>query len=253
MSAVSEMLAGAVGILHPEPLKPQDISAIKGLASAWQRRLYLWIFGGKEEGTEAGLRPWEPSATPGWLRCWDSLTRVIDLEPMVQALVDAGQNDVALEVVQIVTSAREQLLLLFPEIEVEEVGGNIRVPPSDDEAWDWVSQVGVLDSQDRFIRELEYGTIEAAQVEQFQEAFPETFQLIHETIFGMVKHAKDNSIPIPWDVQDTIMRAALLAEPQQPAVDHPAEDAPKPKSAGKMSTADSLTAAQKVDVPSSAL
>ncbi len=251
MSLIAEILTGISGVIDPDPIRPEDLRGIGGLAAGWRRRLQLWMFGGPKH--EAGLIPWVPATTPGWLRCWDALSDDLDLTPVVQALADAGQDELAIEVMALMKQARASLMAVFPQIEIEEVGGNIRVPPSDDEAWDWVACCSVLDSTERFIQELEMGTIEDRQVEMFSATYPETFQLLHETISTMAQEAKANGISIPWQCQDVILRAALLAEPQQPAVVLPAEDVPEPKSGGSFKASDELTAAQKTAAPSTAL
>lgn len=251
MSLIAEILAGGAGVVSPEPITEADIRAIGGLAQGWRTRLQLWMFGGPDH--PAGLLPWQPPAIPGWGRCWAGLTDVVQLEPVVQSLVDGGQTDVALEVMGIIQGAREALLAQFPTIEVEEVGGNIRVPPAEDEAADWLATVAVVDSAEQFIRELEFGTIEDRQVTMFSATYPEIFKLVHETVNQMAQDAKARNVSVPWAVQDVILRAALIQEPQQPAQDKPAEEAQAPTKSGGFKAADELTAAQKTGVGAAAL
>lgn len=233
MSLESESLLAVTGCIRPKI--NESPARMAEIPERLRTRVGRWLRG--------PARPWTPppyhdpaklrerfAHTPDELDGHDGLDEVL-----------------AAEWVQEVKDARASLIARWPGIPLRGGLTSLEPPLAHDGAADWLALVAIAEDPFRLLDELEAGALLPAQLELFQEVYPELTRVVTEAVFSMVVDLAAKGTDLP-EAKERGLRMILGTPPDEPIVVPPAEEPPpsKPPSAGKAERADALkTVAQK--------
>jgi hypothetical protein len=233
VSVESESLLAVTGCISPKI--NESLSRMAELPDRLQGRIDRWL------RSRGPARPWTPPPYHDPAKLRDRLIHTPD-----ELRGHDGLDEVlAAEWVQEVKDARKSLVDRWPGIPLRGGLTALEPPLAHDAAWDWLALVAVVDEPLRLLDELEAGALLPAQLEVFQEVYPELTRVVTEAVFRVVVDLAARGTDLP-ETKERMLRLVLGTPEDQPIVLPPTEEPPPPKKSGGGDAAEGLeTVAQK--------
>ena len=190
--AAIEALAATAGIIKPK-LTPKAVQQSFALPGKLSDRLGKWIL-------QPTLRPFELPPPRDHAEVFEALGREYSAD---ESEAIGGPHD-AYEFALKVQECRSTLVQRYPIAFARDKLQDLPLPPSDDEAQDWLALVSVIEDEYRILDEIEMGTLTPEQVGIYRLLCPELYKALIETANEAIIELNAQQLALAEDVETTL-------------------------------------------------
>ena len=243
MSLRSDALLGVTGIL-PKEITPKNLEDADALPERWTRHVRSWI--GAEQAPFRFVEPRGMDSTFDKLAADPSESEVT---AWLGILPD--DEDIGVSYYPALLEARHYLVNQWPRLTIDGPAGPRLLPMSPDDVAEVWSVLQILNDADRFLHEMDAGTLTTSQAEAFRACLPDLSALVENTIRSAIgeRRAKDLNYDLPAS-KESVFRT-IIGMPPEDYFAPPPKPAPVP-SKFKVDTDSERTQAEVSSAPKSA-